>query len=70
MVNGRAAFHWTFALVAVLFWVTGYGITEYRLVTPLTLGVLGKATSNLLHELLGVPFLLLLLAHVYLATRG
>ena len=50
----------------LLFLMSGWGITQFQLVTPLTLGLLGKAQSFQLHEWLWVPFGALLVAHVYL----
>ncbi len=50
--------------------LTGYGITEYRIVTPLTLGVLNKAVSQHLHSYTEAGLVILLLVHVVIAVRA
>lgn len=57
--------HWSMAVAIVFYVITGYGITDFRIVTPLTLGIFDKATSLKLHEGLGIPFIVLLLIHLY-----
>lgn len=52
----------TTGLLALLL-LSGYGITDFRVVTSLTLGLLDKATSQQVHELLGVPLIVLLMFH-------
>jgi hypothetical protein len=51
-------------LVSILFLLTGFGITQYQLVEKLTFGLLGKALSYKIHEILWAPFILLLLMHI------
>ncbi|HVP95387.1 MAG TPA: hypothetical protein VMS89_09495 [Methanoregulaceae archaeon] len=60
---------WALAVVTVLFLVSGFGITSADIVTPLTLGVLGKSVSYQIHTYLWGPFIILFLLHVYLNTR-
>lgn len=62
----KVAIAWTLLAVTALFLISGFGITQYRLVTPLTFGLLGKATSYQVHEWLWIPFGILLVVHVYL----
>lgn len=58
---------WT-ALGLLLFTVlTGYGITEWRVVDTLTFGLLGKANAQRLHSYMEVPMVILLVAHVSIA---
>ncbi len=54
----------TFLLLTLL---TGYGITAFRIVDPLTFGVLGKAVSQRWHELVGVLVLAFVTLHVGIA---
>ena len=49
--------------VSALLLLTGFGVTHSALVGPLTLGLLGKATAQVLHTLLWGPFVVLLLLH-------
>jgi cytochrome b subunit of formate dehydrogenase len=60
----KRALHWLLLAVALLFLLSGLGITEYRIVTAATFGLLGKAASQKLHDLLWIPFTALLLLHV------
>jgi hypothetical protein len=48
--------------------VTGYGIAEFRIVTPLTLGLINKAVAQRLHAYTEVPMIILLLAHIGVAV--
>ncbi|MBD3204886.1 hypothetical protein GF319_00910 [Candidatus Bathyarchaeota archaeon] len=51
-----------------LFIVSGIGIVEHRLVSYLSLGLLTKDRSYVLHSLLIYPFVFLLFLHVYIAA--
>jgi hypothetical protein len=48
--------------------LTGYGIAEFRIVTPLTLNLLNKAAAQRLHAYTEVPMLVLLAVHVGIAV--
>ncbi len=48
--------------------LTGYGIAEFRIVTPLTLGLINKAVAQRLHAYTEVPMIILLLAHIGVAV--
>lgn len=62
----KRAIAWTLMAVSVLFLLSGFGITQYQIVTALTFGLLGKAVAFQLHEWLWIPFVVLLVVHVYL----
>jgi thiosulfate reductase cytochrome b subunit len=66
----RAAVRWVLFGLALLLLLTGLGITEYRIVTTLTFGLLGKALSFKLHEVLWIPFAAFLAAHIVLSVIG
>jgi len=57
---------WLLLVVAAVYVLTGFGITEYRIVEPLTLGILSKTLSFKVHLNLEIPFMILLLLHVSL----
>jgi cytochrome b subunit of formate dehydrogenase len=59
--------HWLIAAALILYVITGYGITDFRIVTPLTLGIFDKPTSMKIHEGLGIPFIIILMVHIYLS---
>ena len=65
----RRLVSWTLLVLALLLILTGLGITEFRTVEPLTLGLMGKAFSFQLHSLLWIPFLAVLLLHLLLSCR-
>jgi hypothetical protein len=51
--------------VALLLLLTGFGITEPGIITPITGGLLQKSTALKIHTLLWGPFLILLIIHVW-----
>lgn len=61
--------HWALLATALLTIVSGLGITEFRLVEMLTLGLLNKASAFKLHLWTWIPFLVLLAAHMLLTAR-
>jgi len=65
----RRLVSWALLVLALLLVLTGLGITEFRTVEPLTLGLLGKALSFQLHSLLWIPFLALLFLHMVQSCR-
>lgn len=66
----REIIHWSLLALVVLYFVTGFGITEFRTVETLTFGLLTKTLSFKLHNNLWIPFLLLLILHIYQRSRG
>jgi thiosulfate reductase cytochrome b subunit len=57
---------WLLLAVTLLFVITGFGITEFRVVETITFGWLGKAWALRLHDNLWIPFLVLLVLHIFL----
>ena len=57
--------HWTFAVVTVVFLISGFGITEFRIVETLTFGLLTKSLAFKIHEVIWIPFVILLVLHSY-----
>jgi hypothetical protein len=55
--------HWFLLINAFFVILTGLGITEFRLMEVLTLGLLGKAETFRLHFVLWIQFLFLLFFH-------
>jgi hypothetical protein len=58
------------AIFTVLLLVTGWGITEFRVVTPLTFGLLSKNVAFEIHNALIIPSIVLLAAHLTLMALG
>ena len=47
--------------------LSGFGITEFRTVETVTFGLFDKVLSFKMHEYLWIPFLVLLVLHVFLS---
>ncbi|MBN1280159.1 MAG: hypothetical protein JXA00_00765 [Candidatus Thermoplasmatota archaeon] len=58
--------HILLTIVLILFILSGYGITNYQTIEPLTAGLLSKPTSYQLHVNLIIPLLILLALHIAL----
>jgi len=66
----RRVVGWLLLLFALLLVITGLGITEWQIVEAATFGLLSKALSFQLHNILWIPFLVLLVAHILLTCRA
>ena len=55
---------WAAAVLLMLTMLTGYGISEFRVVGRLTFGVLDKGTAHRLHHYTDIPLLTFLLIHI------
>lgn len=53
-------------LATGLYLLSGFGITDYRIVQAITFGLLGKANSLRIHEILWIPFAVLLVFHIFI----
>ena len=62
--RARAGVAWLLLAVTAVYLVSGFGITNQDIVGPLTGGLLGKALAFRLHDVLWMPFILLLVVHV------
>jgi hypothetical protein len=60
-------FGWIALALVLLTVLTGYGITEFRVVGQLTFGLLGKALSQRWHEYVGLLVVASLAVHVGIA---
>jgi cytochrome b subunit of formate dehydrogenase len=54
------------AIVIVLYIVTGFGINEFRTIETLTFGLLTKNLAFKIHNVLLIPFIILLILHLCL----
>jgi len=62
----RKIIRWLLLAVTVLFLITGFGISEFRVVETVTFGWLSKSWAFRLHDNLWIPFVILLVLHVLL----
>jgi hypothetical protein len=58
---------WGTLVLVLLTLLTGYGITQFRIVSPLTLGLLTKAVAQRWHAYTDLPLIVLLAVHVGIA---
>lgn len=63
------ATHWLLVVAIILYVVSGYGITEFRVVERITFGLLSKPLAFRMHTILTMPFLVLLGLHIYFTYR-
>jgi cytochrome b subunit of formate dehydrogenase len=60
----RQVIQYTLLLVLVLYFISGFGITEFRIVEFLTFGIFSKNVAFILHNSLLIPILILLILHI------
>jgi thiosulfate reductase cytochrome b subunit len=58
---------WSLVLVTITYILTGFGITEFRVVESLTFGLLTKYWAFQIHMNLEIPFIVLLVLHIFLS---
>jgi cytochrome b subunit of formate dehydrogenase len=63
------ATHWLLSVAIVLYVVSGYGISEFRVVERITFGLLSKQLAFRMHTILTMPFLVLLGLHIYFTYK-
>jgi cytochrome b561 len=69
MANQRVmqrTIHWLLTALVIFYLITGFGITEYRIVEPLTFGLLTKSLAQRIHISIEIPFIILLVLHIWL----
>ena len=57
--------HWLLLIAVLLYIITGLGITQYQTIEKLTFGLLTKSLAFRIHSGLLIPFIILLVAHVW-----
>ncbi|MGA7678232.1 MAG: hypothetical protein WCA51_07650 [Dehalococcoidia bacterium] len=65
----RRIVHWLLLAVIALYLLTGFGITEYRIIEHVTFGLLTKPLVFKIHDNLLIPFIVLLILHIYQAVE-
>ena len=63
----RSIIHWLLLVVTVLYFLSGYGITQFRIITAITFGVINKTAAFKIHDYLWIPFVILLIVHIVFA---
>ena len=57
--------HWLLIILIAGYLITGFGITEYKVVESLTFGLLTRNLAFRIHGNLWIPLVLLLLLHIF-----
>ena len=61
--------HWGLLVLIIIFIITGFGITRYRIIETMTFGLLSKPLSSQIHSYLIFPLVIFLYLHVYLTWK-
>lgn len=69
MIDYKRIVHYSLLALTIAYLVTGLGVTQYRIVEPLTFGLLGKAVSMQIHDALIYPFIPILCLHLYFKRK-
>ncbi|MBN1812327.1 MAG: hypothetical protein JXA14_10860 [Anaerolineae bacterium] len=59
---------WAALLILAFTLLTGYGISQFRIVSSLTFGLLDKASSHRWHHYTDIPLVILTSVHVIIAV--
>jgi cytochrome b subunit of formate dehydrogenase len=62
----RRTIHWILTALVIIYLITGFGITEYGIIEPLTFGLLTKSLAHRIHMSLEIPFIILVVLHIWL----
>jgi cytochrome b subunit of formate dehydrogenase len=62
----RRTIFWLLTVVVIIYLLTGFGITQYRIFEPLTFGLLTKNLAHRIHMNLEIPFIILVVLHIWL----
>ena len=55
---------WLLVVVTVLYIISGFGISQFRIIESLTFGLLSKNLAFRIHDNLWSPFIVLLVLHI------
>ena len=59
---------WLLLIIIIIYLLTGYGITEFRIVEDITFGLITKPLAFKIHQVLIFPFAALVLLHIALPS--
>jgi len=62
----RKSIQWILTALVIIYLITGFGITEHRIVEPLTFGLLTKSLAQKIHISIEIPFIIFLILHIWL----
>ena len=56
---------WTLFAVIIVTLISGFGISEFRVIETITFGLLTKNVAFRIHDVIWIPFVVLLVLHVF-----
>ena len=56
---------WMLTAAVIVYLLTGFGITQFRIVEPLTFGLLTRNLAHRIHVNIEIPFIVLLVVHIW-----
>ena len=62
----KKSIQWVLTALVIIYLITGFGITEYSIVEPLTFGLLTKSLAQKIHISIEIPFMVFLILHIWL----
>ena len=60
----RILVHWSLLVVTVIYFISGFGITQFMIIEDYSFGLLTKNLAFKVHNNLWIPFIALLVLHV------
>jgi thiosulfate reductase cytochrome b subunit len=61
----KRSIQWILTALVIIYLITGFGITEYRIVESLTFGLLTKSLAQKIHINIEIPFIVFLILHIW-----
>jgi cytochrome b subunit of formate dehydrogenase len=65
----RKITHWLLLILIIIYIISGLGILYFRIISAITFGLLTKTMSLKIHNNLLIPFLIVLIFHIFLSLR-
>jgi hypothetical protein len=62
----RRTIQWLLTALVIVYLITGFGITEFRIMEPITFGLLTKSLAQKIHISIEIPFIVLLVLHIWI----
>ncbi|MFC1901257.1 DUF4405 domain-containing protein [Chloroflexota bacterium] len=62
----RKIIHWSLFAVMIIYMISGFGISYFRVVETVTFGLLTKPIAFKMHDYTLIPFIILLILHVFM----
>ena len=61
--------HWLLLIASIILIISGFGITKFQTIEKITFGWLNKSLAFQLHSWLAIPFIIILILHIFLVNH-